>query len=155
MRRDPAANAVQIFDMMLALFDGGKNWLRGQYEDGQGRYCLIAAAEFVATGLYHQNDSSAVLYLYQALPKGECEYYDQFFPKMPPHEAIAEFNDDSCTFRRVGSLILRARAMAQAELDTTRERHQIPKTITATASAKASSTPAIQTPTNIFSYRVR
>ena len=45
MRRDPA-KAIAVLDAMLEFFDGGKRWMRGQLQDGQGNRCLVGALQY-------------------------------------------------------------------------------------------------------------
>jgi hypothetical protein len=38
-----AAKAVQMLDLLTEFFQGGANWIRGDFHDGDGGYCLVGA----------------------------------------------------------------------------------------------------------------
>jgi hypothetical protein len=105
MRRRDRARAVHVFDQMLEFFgEDGAHWLQGRMRDAQGRRCLYGALD-------HLCHKRRVLHI---------AVEDLLAAAIPakPHCAILPwYNDRARSFADVRALILKARALAVADLD--------------------------------------
>jgi hypothetical protein len=122
-RRDPA-KAIAVLDAMLEFFDGGRRWWRGSMYDVSGeRRCLIAALHHIRAEFAFRGDGILHL-LHAALPdewKKQTPIGCSIPKSLQPHHRLMYFNDTAATsYDDVRMLIVRARALAQAELDETR-----------------------------------
>jgi hypothetical protein len=105
MRRDPA-QAIAVLDLLTEFFgEFGHRWISGMHEDRYGGRCLVSAVHHVSTEAQISGDD-AEDYLFRALPAGAID--------------IDIYNDDCRSYDEIRSLILAARALAQAELDANR-----------------------------------
>lgn len=113
MRRDPA-EAIAVLDGMLEFFDGGRRWTTGSLRDLSGRRCLIGALSHLRATLDIRRDPAAY-YLHCAADPFAAVNDDS-------RQAASEvylmlYNDECGDYASVHALIIKARALAQAELD--------------------------------------
>lgn len=113
MRRDPA-KAIAVLDAMLEFFDGGKRWMRGQLQDGQGNRCLVGALQYARSDSRVRGDGTAEL-LHSLIPAHQRQRFAHATPRSL--FLLMVFNDTCKDYRAVRRLIVRARRIALAELD--------------------------------------
>jgi hypothetical protein len=100
--------AVEFLDRVIDVFQGGRYWMRGAYEDGHGARCLVGGIMHVqAEHSLCAKEAEAVLF--KALPPSRRR---PLFPRADV-ELIA-FNDRCWSFAGIARLIARARALAVA-----------------------------------------
>lgn len=106
MRAGDTREAVQLLALLLEFFTDDARWMRGRYQDGRGRHCLVGAVDYLHR--QHRLASAAALdYLQQALPRRTL--------------GLVYFNDHRCRdFTELRSVILKARALALGEADRER-----------------------------------
>jgi hypothetical protein len=98
MRWDPT-NAIQLFDALLAFFDGGRNWIRNELQR-DGRRCLMGAINLCA-----QKPASIEVMHYLCCALGLEDLPDQY-------STLTDFNDNARSYRCIEKLIQNARALA-------------------------------------------
>lgn len=99
------SKAIMIFDGMEQLFDGGAHWGKGQFYDGEGRYCLVGALRHVSLSRV-VNHEAAAKYLKWAVEEIASEEV-RIIPD------IEGFNDEQETYAGIQAVICLARNMAQ------------------------------------------
>jgi hypothetical protein len=97
-----AADAATLLAGLEALLDGGKCWTRGDFADGQGRFCLRGGLDHLR-GNCGAGDGQAEMFLLAAV-KERCGY------EVP----IVQFNDGADSFEEVRQVITRALQLAAA-----------------------------------------
>jgi hypothetical protein len=100
--RNPTRETVAALDHLLALFDGGRRWIRNKECDGRGRFCLRGGIAHIAAGDYVGH------YLKVAIRE-----------LAGPSMTIPAYNDNAPGFASISYVINRARELAAAELDKT------------------------------------
>jgi len=102
MRQSDPAKVVQLLDLLLACFDGGRRWTQMRFEDGNGGRCLVRAMDELCLAHAGLNRDDAATYLVEALPQASKR-------KM----GLIGFNDRVRDYSEVAQLIKDARALAQ------------------------------------------
>jgi hypothetical protein len=109
MRNPDPAKAVQLLDLLLQFFgEHGEHWTHGVYNDGYGKRCLVNAIDY----LHHEHGSTGrglTDYLGAAIWPGQQPEYTQ--------GDFVIFNDSGKTFKRIRTVIVKARALAQRDLE--------------------------------------
>ena len=113
MRRDPA-EAIAVLDGMLEFFDGGRRWTTGSLRDLSGRRCLIGALSHLRATLDIRRDPAAY-YLHCAADPFAAVNDDSRQAETEVYLML--YNDECGDYSSVHALIIKARALAQAELD--------------------------------------
>ena len=113
MRRDPA-EAIAVLDGMLEFFDGGRRWTTGSLRDLSGRRCLIGALSHLRATLDIRRDPAAY-YLHCAADPFAAVNDDSRQSETEVYLML--YNDECGDYGSVHALIIKARALAQAELD--------------------------------------
>jgi hypothetical protein len=110
LHRPNPANAVQALDSLLRLFgENGEHWTRLILHDGEGKHCLVGAIDD--------------LYRKQAAPRGTRRGVGFYIGAVfGPHRllsraALITFNDLCKSFDEFRAVILKARAMAQRDME--------------------------------------
>ncbi len=123
-QRDPA-KAVQVLDLMLEFFDGGRRWMRGMLRDASRQHrCLIGALRYVrrqqrirgaGTEFYLH---AALLSMIEAVEDPLIDFMARAYAlRAPDDRDLMDYNDCGCpSYDEVRALIVEARALAQAEL---------------------------------------
>jgi hypothetical protein len=100
---EEVSRAYESLVRLEEFFNGGRNWHRGELQDGHGSFCLIGAIDHLRC------DDLALGYLvrvartlHQRCPFG--------------HPVIAEMNDHCGDFEKVRDCLGEARALAAADL---------------------------------------
>jgi RimJ/RimL family protein N-acetyltransferase len=108
MRRDPA-KAVQVLDMMLEFFDGGRRWTRGRMEDDHGNRCLVGALEYARSVSRARAEGTAEL-LYNLVPAHQRRSYGHASPRsLFLLRLLMYFNDTCKDYQDVHRVMVRAR----------------------------------------------
>ncbi len=86
--------AVEFLDRLLGVFEGGRRWIRGDYDDGHGARCLVGGIAHVQS---KQNicAKEAEAALFKALPPSRRR---SLFPT--PSFELIKFNDQCRSFVR-------------------------------------------------------
>jgi hypothetical protein len=119
MRRDPA-KAIVLLDAMLEFFNDGKRWTRGEYHNQGGHRCLIGALRHVRQQ-QRITEAGTEYYLRAAMIEAGRPV-DQHTDLSPLAAAwvtlgdLMNYNDLADSYDEVRTLIVSARAIAQAEL---------------------------------------
>ena len=110
LQRPNPAKAVQALDTLLRLFgENGERWIRGQLDAGDGKHCLVGAIDD--------------LYRKQAVPRGTRRGVGFYIGAVAgPHRLLSRaglttFNDRCKSFDEFRAVILKARAMAQRDME--------------------------------------
>jgi hypothetical protein len=100
-------NAVHLLDLLLAFFADGGRWIRGRYNDGDGRRCLVGAILYLRREHRLPSDG-AMSFLKEAMPRRGV--------------GLVYFNDHRCrSVAELRSVIVKARTLALGEAERERE----------------------------------
>ena len=99
-----SATAVMMFDELLAFFEDGRRWIRGDFHDGEGNRCLVGAMAHIRVkrGLGRTRVAG---YLHRAMR-------EQGFDK-----PLVNLNDGAADYEELAFFLRRARELAIAESD--------------------------------------
>lgn len=98
-RRVTQARAtIVILDQLEQLFDGGENWIRGEFENSDG-YCLVGGLRYLRKVRGRGDDAGQ--YLRRAIAKLTDRYC-----------GIMDFNDSRRSYAQVRAVIVHARELA-------------------------------------------
>jgi hypothetical protein len=97
--RDPlTSNPVQLLDLLLDFFADDARWIQGDFEDADGRRCLVGAVRHFSAE-YRLPKTPVMSLLEAALPQRQL--------------GLIRFNDERCrSAADLRRLILKARAFA-------------------------------------------
>ena len=112
-QRNPE-KAVQMLDMLLEFFgEDGRRWVAGEWRNDRGNRCLVGAMSHLRRVMNLKGDTAGD-YLREVLP---------FCPKASPfaYGRILGFNDNCSSYDEIRAVILKARALAQAEFEGQRK----------------------------------
>jgi hypothetical protein len=108
LQPDPA-NCVDLLDCLLRSFGKhGEHWTRGTYHDGNGNRCLAGAVEYIECK-HGSIGSGMASYIVAAIWPGQGR--DYFIQR------VVAFNDRCKGFERIRAVILKARALAQRDVE--------------------------------------
>lgn len=110
---DPA-RAISVLTTMLEFFAGGQRWIKDSMFDQDGNRCLIGARLRVQ-GQLGIEGRDASHYLRMAVAP---------FERLPSDIHLMLFNDRCATYDEIRAAILKARDLAQAELDGQSDRRR-------------------------------
>jgi hypothetical protein len=95
---------------VLDFLADGSNWIRGSYNDGDGRRCLVGAVVYLGRA-HHLPSWAALSFLREAIPNRQ----------FPP----VYFNDRHCSsVAKLRSVIVKARCLALREAELSQERER-------------------------------
>jgi hypothetical protein len=110
LRKPNPAKGVQALDSLLRFFgENGEHWIRGRLDDGNGNHCLVGAIDD--------------LYCKQAVPRGTRTGVGYYIGAViGPHRLLSRsglitFNDLCKNFDELRAVILKARALAQRDIE--------------------------------------
>ena len=127
-RRNPV-KAVQVLDSMLEFFDGGRRWHQGAMFDATGNRCLIGALRHIRATLHIRGDGT-VHYLRAAIaPIHDDPLLNWLLGerwKRPERGGgdLMHYNDCCDDYDEIRATILKARDLAQADLDGQRDKQE-------------------------------
>ena len=91
-----------MLDLLTEFFDSGRRWIKDEFHDDDGNRCMISAmAHLRAVRNLHGDLTS--YYLREAQPQWR-------------YKTITAFNDECLSYDTVRALIVRARALAIADM---------------------------------------
>ena len=103
-----AAKAVDMLDLLLEFFEGGKYWMKGDFVDDAENRCLVGAMRFIRTA-HNLHGAPARHYLLRAMTPQDRRW------------GLIAFNDFR-RFAQIDALIRKARQLAVADIEQQRNR---------------------------------
>jgi hypothetical protein len=104
---DSAAKAVDMLDLLLEFFEGGKYWMKYDFIDDEENRCLIGAMRFIRTA-HNLHGAPARHYLLRAMTPLDRRW------------GLMWFNDGCRRFAEIAALIRKARQLAVADIEQQR-----------------------------------
>jgi hypothetical protein len=125
-RRSNPAKAVQVLDMMLEFFDGGRRWTRGEFHNHGGHRCLIGALRYVRRQQNITGRDSEYYLRAAIIAAGRTTHqHTALSPLVVACVTLSDlmnYNDLADSYVEVRRLIENARALAEAEIENVDER---------------------------------
>ena len=129
-RRNPV-KAVQVLDSMLEFFDGGRRWHQGAMFDATGNRCLIGALRHMRATLRIRGEGTDYYLRAAIAPIHDDPLLNWLIGEKwkPPQRGgwdLIHYNDNCDDYEELRDTIIKARDLAQADLDGQRDKQKEP-----------------------------
>lgn len=104
---DSAARAVDMLDLLVEFFEGGKYWTTGEFINDEEKRCLVGAMRYIRTA-HNLHGAPIRHYLLRAMNRSVWGH------------GLMSFNDACRNFDELREVISKARELAVADIERQR-----------------------------------